>query len=265
MLDDPYDLHGSAAFERGALMPQSRGSMMVARAVDPQPGERVLDLCAAPGSEDHPPRRADGRRGRGRGGRARSAARGGPARATRRASAPAACAWSSGTRRGPTTAAATTACWSTRRARTSGRSSPAPTRAGARPRSRSRSCARCSDGSSTPGAAAVRPGGQARVLDLHDQRPPRTSARWRSSCERHPEFGLTKRPADSFRLFRTATARTGSSSLPSSDMDDVDRAAGQPPDTSGDPCSTRTAAARAAASRGCARPSSRAATAASTA
>ena len=51
VLDGPYDLHRSAAFERGALMPQSRGSMMVARAADPQPGERILDLCAAPGAK----------------------------------------------------------------------------------------------------------------------------------------------------------------------------------------------------------------------
>ena len=32
-------------------MPQSRASMLVARAVDPRPGERVLDLCAAPGAK----------------------------------------------------------------------------------------------------------------------------------------------------------------------------------------------------------------------
>ncbi len=51
VLEQPYDLHGSQLFERGALMPQSRASMMVARAVDPQPGERVLDLCAAPGGK----------------------------------------------------------------------------------------------------------------------------------------------------------------------------------------------------------------------
>ena len=51
VLDDPYDLHGSGSFRRGALMPQSRGSMLVARAVHPQPGERVLDLCAAPGAK----------------------------------------------------------------------------------------------------------------------------------------------------------------------------------------------------------------------
>jgi 16S rRNA (cytosine967-C5)-methyltransferase len=51
VLDQPYDLHGSELFARGALMPQSRASMMVAHAVDPRPGDRVLDLCAAPGAK----------------------------------------------------------------------------------------------------------------------------------------------------------------------------------------------------------------------
>ena len=32
-------------------MPQSRASMLVSRAVDPSPGHRVLDLCAAPGAK----------------------------------------------------------------------------------------------------------------------------------------------------------------------------------------------------------------------
>jgi 16S rRNA (cytosine967-C5)-methyltransferase len=51
VLDEPYDLHGSPLFESGALMPQSRASMLVARVLDPQPGDRVLDLCAAPGAK----------------------------------------------------------------------------------------------------------------------------------------------------------------------------------------------------------------------
>jgi 16S rRNA (cytosine967-C5)-methyltransferase len=51
VLDAPVDLHGSAAFARGEVMPQSRASMLVARVLDPQPGERVLDLCAAPGAK----------------------------------------------------------------------------------------------------------------------------------------------------------------------------------------------------------------------
>jgi 16S rRNA (cytosine967-C5)-methyltransferase len=50
-LDSPYDVHASPLFERGLLMPQSRASMLVARAVDPRPGDRVLDLCAAPGAK----------------------------------------------------------------------------------------------------------------------------------------------------------------------------------------------------------------------
>jgi 16S rRNA (cytosine967-C5)-methyltransferase len=51
VIEEPYDLHGSPLFESGALMPQSRASMLVARVLDPQPGERVLDLCAAPGAK----------------------------------------------------------------------------------------------------------------------------------------------------------------------------------------------------------------------
>jgi 16S rRNA (cytosine967-C5)-methyltransferase len=51
VLDAPYDVHASALFAEGLVMPQSRASMLVARAVDPRPGERVLDLCAAPGAK----------------------------------------------------------------------------------------------------------------------------------------------------------------------------------------------------------------------
>jgi 16S rRNA (cytosine967-C5)-methyltransferase len=51
VIEAPYDVHGSALFEEGLVMPQSRGSMLVARAVDPRPGERVLDLCAGPGAK----------------------------------------------------------------------------------------------------------------------------------------------------------------------------------------------------------------------
>ena len=51
VLDAPFDAHGHELFDRGAYQPQSRASQRVARAVDPQPGERVLDLCAAPGGK----------------------------------------------------------------------------------------------------------------------------------------------------------------------------------------------------------------------
>jgi 16S rRNA (cytosine967-C5)-methyltransferase len=51
VVDAPFDAHGSVLFERGAIMPQSRASMLVARILAPGPGERVLDLCAAPGGK----------------------------------------------------------------------------------------------------------------------------------------------------------------------------------------------------------------------
>jgi 16S rRNA (cytosine967-C5)-methyltransferase len=51
VVKEAFDAHGSGAFERGLLMPQSRGSMLVARTLDPQPGERVLDMTAAPGAK----------------------------------------------------------------------------------------------------------------------------------------------------------------------------------------------------------------------
>ncbi len=51
VLEGPFDAHGSPQWARGELMPQSRASMAVARALAPLPGERVLDLCAAPGAK----------------------------------------------------------------------------------------------------------------------------------------------------------------------------------------------------------------------
>jgi len=51
VLGAPFDIHGSDLFREGLVMPQSRGSMLVARALAPSPGERVLDLCAAPGAK----------------------------------------------------------------------------------------------------------------------------------------------------------------------------------------------------------------------
>jgi 16S rRNA (cytosine967-C5)-methyltransferase len=51
VLDGPLDAHGSALWRAGAIMPQSCASMLVARALDPRAGDRVLDLCAAPGAK----------------------------------------------------------------------------------------------------------------------------------------------------------------------------------------------------------------------
>lgn len=47
----PFDAHGHELWQRGAYATQSRASMHAARTLDPQPGERVLDLCAAPGGK----------------------------------------------------------------------------------------------------------------------------------------------------------------------------------------------------------------------
>jgi 16S rRNA (cytosine967-C5)-methyltransferase len=46
-----FDAQGSDPWKQGAIMPQSRSSMLVARALAPVAGERVLDLCAAPGGK----------------------------------------------------------------------------------------------------------------------------------------------------------------------------------------------------------------------
>jgi 16S rRNA (cytosine967-C5)-methyltransferase len=51
VLPGPFALEDSAAWRRGLAMGQSRASQLVARVVDPRPGERVLDLCAAPGAK----------------------------------------------------------------------------------------------------------------------------------------------------------------------------------------------------------------------
>jgi 16S rRNA (cytosine967-C5)-methyltransferase len=51
VLEAPLDVSGNPEYVAGALQPQSRASMLVSRVVGPQPGERVLDLCAAPGAK----------------------------------------------------------------------------------------------------------------------------------------------------------------------------------------------------------------------
>jgi 16S rRNA (cytosine967-C5)-methyltransferase len=51
VLGGPFDAFSSELFARGAIMPQSRGSMAVAPTLAPVAGARVLDLCAAPGGK----------------------------------------------------------------------------------------------------------------------------------------------------------------------------------------------------------------------
>jgi 16S rRNA (cytosine967-C5)-methyltransferase len=51
VLDAPFDTFSAPEWRDGLLMPQSRAAMAVSRALAPQPGDRVLDLCAAPGGK----------------------------------------------------------------------------------------------------------------------------------------------------------------------------------------------------------------------
>jgi 16S rRNA (cytosine967-C5)-methyltransferase len=51
VLEAPFDAFGSPLWEEGLFMPQSRAAMAVSRLLGPRPGERVLDLCAAPGGK----------------------------------------------------------------------------------------------------------------------------------------------------------------------------------------------------------------------
>ena len=51
VVDGPFDALAHPGYAAGAFTPQSRASQLVAPALDPQPGERVLDLCAAPGGK----------------------------------------------------------------------------------------------------------------------------------------------------------------------------------------------------------------------
>jgi 16S rRNA (cytosine967-C5)-methyltransferase len=51
VLKGRFDAHGSELWRRGAIMPQSRASILVSRLLEPEPGSRVLDLCAAPGAK----------------------------------------------------------------------------------------------------------------------------------------------------------------------------------------------------------------------
>ena len=51
IVEGPFDLHASPQHEAGLVTAQSRAAMLVAHALSPQPGESVLDLCAAPGGK----------------------------------------------------------------------------------------------------------------------------------------------------------------------------------------------------------------------
>ena len=51
VLAGAFDAFSSELWRAGKIMPQSRASMLVARTLAPESGDRVLDLCAAPGGK----------------------------------------------------------------------------------------------------------------------------------------------------------------------------------------------------------------------
>jgi 16S rRNA (cytosine967-C5)-methyltransferase len=51
VVDGAFDVLADPGYAAGAFTPQSRASQLVAPTVAPSPGERVLDLCAAPGGK----------------------------------------------------------------------------------------------------------------------------------------------------------------------------------------------------------------------
>ncbi len=51
VLEGALDLERTQAWHEGLCIAQSRAAMLVGRALAPRPGERVLDLCAAPGGK----------------------------------------------------------------------------------------------------------------------------------------------------------------------------------------------------------------------
>jgi 16S rRNA (cytosine967-C5)-methyltransferase len=51
VLEGRFGIEDSELWTAGRAMAQSRASMLPARVLDPRPGERILDLCAAPGAK----------------------------------------------------------------------------------------------------------------------------------------------------------------------------------------------------------------------
>jgi len=51
VIDGPFDLATSPLWREGAVIAQSRAAMLVSRVLRPRSGERILDLCAAPGGK----------------------------------------------------------------------------------------------------------------------------------------------------------------------------------------------------------------------
>ena len=143
---------------QGLFMPQSRAAMAVAPRARPAARRARARPLRRARRQDDAPGRADGRRGPGRGRRAPPGPRRGARPHGRAGWAPTSVEVRVGRRRRAAGAPApTTACSSTRRARTSARSPRAPTRAGARTRRRSPTLAATPGGRSSTPARSARP------------------------------------------------------------------------------------------------------------
>ena len=189
VLSTPFDVHGSLLFEAGALMPQSRASMLVARVLDPQPGEARARPLRGARREDHSPRGADAgpREARGggtqrrplRGARGELPAHGRPVdrRALRGCLAV----------RSATTTRASTACCSIRPALASAPCRRGQTRAGARTPNRSESSLRLQEDLLESAASHVRAGGTI-VYSACTISTAENEERVHSFLARHPDF-----------------------------------------------------------------------------
>ena len=211
----------ASATERDDGYIQDLGSQWVADAVGAQPGERVLDLCAAPGRQGHPPgRHRRDRRGRRPppvAGRAHRRQRRHPRARRRRRPTGAGDRPAASCCRSPPTASTrrsrrrrSTGCWSTRRARAS-----APCAAARRP------LAHRGRPTSTPSPtlqlalveaalALVRPGGHL-VYSVCTLTAAETTAIDAALAERHPDLvavDAARRPVDPRRP-RRAPAPAG--------------------------------------------------------
>ena len=189
VLEAPFDAHGSELWREGAIMPQSRASMLVARALDPEPGERVLDLCAAPGAKTTHLAALMGDEASWSRSSATPAARAALERDLRADAVP--LRPRRGRRRGRRAAAtaASTACSSTRRAAASARCSRARPALARQPGADRRARPRCRRGSWPPGPRPRRPGGVARLLGVHDL-PRGAEEVVGGFLGDHPEFAL---------------------------------------------------------------------------
>ena len=138
---------------------QDQASAFVVGALDPQPGDRVLDVCAAPGGKAAHVACLVGETGSVVAGDVR------PERAAlvaehRRTARRRACSSWRRTPRGRRSTGRSTGCWSTRRARASGRPAAGPSCCGGRGGPTSRSLARLQVAIASAAADLLRPGGR---------------------------------------------------------------------------------------------------------